>query len=59
MDVIPSADSMILRLTTVQENSACRAGACPGLADASVGPTICAGVIFMAVAHAASGTQKP
>ncbi len=39
---------MILRLTTVHENSARRAGACPGLADASVGPTICAAVIFMA-----------
>ncbi len=38
---------MILRLTTVHENSACRAGACPGLADASVGPTICAAAIFM------------
>ena len=39
---------MILRLTTIHENSACRAGACPGLADASVGPTICAAVIFKA-----------
>ena len=44
---------MIFRLITVHENSACRAGACPGLADASVGPTICAAVIFMAARNRA------
>ncbi len=44
---------MIFRLTTVHENTACRAGACPGLADASVGPTICAAVIFTAARNLA------
>jgi len=39
---------MSLRLATLHENGlngARRAGACPGLADASVGPTICSAAI--------------
>ena len=52
--VMLSADFMTLRLATGHENGACRAGACPGLADASAGPTICAAVIFMATEHLGS-----
>ena len=52
---------MNLRLTTVHENGARRAGACPCLADASGGPKIYSGAIFIAVAHARrlTGTPQP
>ena len=56
--VIPSEDSMILRLTTLHENDARRAGACPGLADASVGPTICSAAIFMEARNLALETMN-
>jgi hypothetical protein len=65
--VIPSEDSMILWLTTVHENDA----VIPLLAKEGPGVVDCwattpyplllwrRGAIFMAVAHAASGTRKP
>ena len=65
--IIPGEDSMILWLTTVHENDA----VIPLLAKEGPGVVDCwatipypfllwrRGAIFMAVAHAASGTRKP
>jgi len=38
--VIPSEDCIIFRFTTVHENGAARAGACPGQSAPRGGPTI-------------------